>query len=126
MTDVWYPGRPPLKSPEIIQGLTHYIDALQRGQIEQANRICDDLMDVLEEESDDCLASDTNINALISTLPNTFKAATLCVQHGHWDALEDLIASIDVVRWALINRLDAATGENDGRRTTSTPTNISE
>lgn len=129
MTDVWYPGRPPLRSPEIIEGLTHYVAALEvcghqcaPEYLEMAEKVGQHILDVLEEESADCLGSDTDTNELIEMLPETFKAAVLCVQHGQWDDLEDITASVDAVRWALINKLEAATeGADNGRGTASPP-----
>ena len=129
MTDVWYPGRPPLRSPEIIEGLTHYVAALEvcghqcaPEYLEMAEKVGQHILDVLEDESADCLGSDTDTNELIEMLPETFKAAVLCVQHGHWDALEDITASVDAVRWALINKLEAAIeGADHGRGTTTPP-----
>jgi hypothetical protein len=126
MTDVWYPGRPPLKTPEIVEGLTHYLGALQvcadqctSAYLEQAEQICDLVMDILQEESDDCLGSDSDINALIELLPQSFHAAVLCVKHGRWDDMEDVINSVDAVKWSLIYKLDAITeGGDDERRTT--------
>lgn len=126
MTDVWYPGRPPLKTPEIVEGLTHYLGALQvcadqctSAYLEQAEQICDHILTVLQEESDDCLGSDTDINSLIELLPQSFHAAVLCVKHGCWDDLEEVISNVDAVKWSLIYQLDAVTeGGDDERRPT--------
>lgn len=127
MTDVWYPGRPPLKTPEIVEGLTHYMGALQvcadqctAEYLERAKRICDHIMEILQEESDDCLNSDTDINALMELLPRSLRAAALCVKHARWDALEEIISSVDAVKWSLIYKLnDITEGGNNEQRATS-------
>jgi hypothetical protein len=124
MTDVWYPGRPPLRTPEILAGLTHYLGALQvcvdqctSAYLEQAEKISDHVMEILQEESRDCLGSDTDINALMELLPQSFAAAVLCVKHGHWDTLEEVINGVDAVKWSLIYKLDGLTeGGDDGRQ----------
>lgn len=130
MSDVWYPGRPPLRTPEIVEGLTHYLGALQgcadqctSAYLEQANQICDHVLSILQEESDDCLGSDTDINALMKLLPQSFRAAVLCATQDAWDNLEEIISNIDAVRWSLIYKLDKITeGGTDDRRSTATKT----
>jgi hypothetical protein len=116
VSDIWYPGRPPLSTPDIIAGLTYYTDALQgcadqctSACLERAEQICADTLAVLNEESDDCLGSDTDVNALIDFLPQSLRAAVLCVKHERWDELEEVISHVDAVKWSLRAKLDAIT-----------------
>lgn len=115
MTSIWYPGRPPLRAPEIITALKHYAYVLQNGRdqrtgdyLEKAARLCEHAATILEAETADCLGSDTDINDLLVLLPQTLKAARACTANGAWDVLTEVIDSIEDVRWAMVHQLDAA------------------
>lgn len=121
MSDVWYPGRPPLKTPEIIQGVSGYARALARCSdeatseyLEEAERWHDDVLSVLKEEAHDCLSTDPDINGMIEALPQTLHAAKACVGQREWELLDGLAAQIEALSWALRGALDAIEERPDG------------
>lgn len=118
--DLWYPGRIPLCTRQVIRGLQHYIETLHTAiyqqdatQITVANRIHQDIYKVLYEEGCSCLGSDADINNLLTMLIRAQQAAELCAQQNCWDDLYDVINAIDTVRWNLITKQDNG-GTDDG------------
>ncbi|MBU1891211.1 hypothetical protein KJ782_07055 [Patescibacteria group bacterium] len=121
MTDVWYPGRAPLKSPEIISDLAHFTGYLTQclnnrdaSALDGAAATCAHCLAIALEESDECLGSDTTLNALMKMLPLVLRAAQLCVANQSWDDLDPLIADVDAVRWGFIQQLEKSVGEHSG------------
>jgi hypothetical protein len=117
---LWYPGRIPLCAPLVVQGLEHYIAALDMTVLrrdpthaETAQRIYKDVYAVLYAEGLDCLGTDTDINALLTLLKQGQHAAELCVRNGCWDDLTAVIDAIDTVRWSLALKHDQG-GTDDG------------
>jgi len=119
-SDLWYPGRIPLCTPQVVRGLDSYIEALQTAivrqdttYIEVANRIHQDIYATLFEEGRSCLGSDTDINSLLTLLMRSQQAAVLCAQRNCWEDLEDVINAIEVVRWSLALKQEKG-GTDDG------------
>lgn len=105
---LWYPGRIPLCTPQVVYGLQQYIDTLRTAAIYQdttsigkTNRIYQDIHAILYEEGCSCLGSDADINNLLALLTHTQQAVEACAQHSCWDDLEDVIDAIDTVYWSL-------------------------
>lgn len=127
-SDLWYPGRIPLCTPQVIRGLGQYTEALRSTvelqdttYVEVADRIHRDIYEVLFEEGKDCLGSDTDINSLLNMLIQAQEAVELCAEQKCWDELDDVIDAIDTVRWSLILKQEAG-GTDDGEEPGSVAT----
>lgn len=121
-SDLWYPGRIPLCTPQVIRGLESYLEALQLAVdlrdttfVQVAGRIGHDIHGVLYQEGLDCLGSDTDINDLLALLLQTQQAVEGCAQRDLWEDMDDIIDAIDTVRWGLILKQNGG-GTDDGKQ----------
>lgn len=130
-SDLWYPGRIPLCTSQVVRGLTLYLEALRTATEREdtnyilvAGHIHEDIHKILYAEGLDCLGSDTDINDLLALLEQTQQAVEACAQRNAWDDLEDVIDAIDTVRWSLMIKQNGGgtdDGEQPGAVTTPNP-----
>ena len=128
-SDLWYPGRIPLCTPQVIRGLALYLEALRSAvdsrdpnYVIVAGRVHQDIHDVLYAEGLDCIGSDTDINDLLSLLLRTQQAVEACAQRDLWDDMDEIIDAIDTVRWSLLMKQEGgATDDGEQPGTTATP-----
>ena len=130
-SDLWYPGRVPLCTAQVVRGLGLYLEALNTAieledtvYVQVAGRVYQDIHQVLYAEGLDCLGSDTDINDLLGLMERTQQAAEACAQRDAWDDLADVADAIDTVRWGLRMKQDGGgtdDGEQPGAVTTHDP-----
>jgi hypothetical protein len=128
-SDLWYPGRIPLCTPQVIRGLEQYLEALRSSVEKQdttyvhvARRVHEDIHAVLYEEGLDCIGSDTDINDLLTLLLRTQQAVEACAERDLWNDLEDIIDAIDTVRWSLLMKQEGgATDDGEQPGVVATP-----
>jgi hypothetical protein len=120
--NIWYPGRIPLCSVQVIQGLEQYIETLNQAiktksseSIEKAERIYQDIYETLWQEGIDCLGSDTDINDLLTLLARSNQAAHLCAKADCWHDLEIITNALSTVQYGLIAKQNNG-GTDDGTR----------
>ena len=120
MSDLWYPGRHPFCTKEVIDLLSHAIEALLKliaeedgTHLETLEGVCDAALITLDEESNECLGTDENLHSLYALFADTFRGAVLFYKGKAWKNIYELATSMQVVRDQLIETMEGAT--DDGR-----------
>jgi hypothetical protein len=121
MADLWYPGRIPLCTQEILPALRLYVHMLQDAVLhEDGNMVIQargpqtHVLNFLTAEARACLGSDTDINGLIELLRNSYHAAAVCCQRNDWNSVAEIAEAIDEVFWGL-HRKHELGGVDDGK-----------
>lgn len=113
---LWYPGRPPFCSDELIWLLTQFVETLHELNAEQDGTklevlelLADEALTHIEEESNECHGTDSTLNSLRKLMEEAFKGATLAFQNRAWDSLFEIATNILVVRDELREKHDEVT-----------------
>lgn len=120
MVDLWYPGRPPFCSQQLIKYLDEIIDILaftisdQSGErLPNLEAICSAAVTLIADENADYLDTDESLNGLYSLFEDTYRGALLFYRGQAWEQLMSLATHLGVAQNYLINALEGAT--DDGR-----------
>ena len=123
MSDLWYPGRHPFCSKEIVGLLDQAIETLTLLIVEEdgtyllpLEKICVDGITLTEDELDDCFGTDDNLHNLHALFVNTCAGAPKFYQAKAWEHLLELATQLRIAQNALIEIIEGAT---DGRTTSS-------
>lgn len=125
MSELWYPGRHPFCSKEVVDLLNQAVETLtflianeDGTRLIALEKICVDGITITEDELEDCLGTDDNLHLLRALFIDTCVGAPKFYQAKAWEQLLELATQLTVARNALIEIMEGAT---DGR-TTSTET----
>lgn len=120
MSDLWYPGRHPFCTPELIDLLGYAIEALARliaeedgSQLDTLEGVCDAALIAITEESEACLGTDENLQSLHSLFLDSFKGAVQFYKGKAWRNIYELATNLALARNQLIEAVEGAT--DDGR-----------
>lgn len=102
---LWYPGRPPFCSDELIWLLTQYIETLHELNVDHDGHklevlflLADEALIYVEDESDSCNGTDSVLNNLRELFHKATEGAKLAFQNQAWDSLFEIATNITVVR----------------------------
>lgn len=120
MTQLWYPGRPPFCSNDLMYCLTHAVECLfeviaekQALPLEVLDQVVAEALYLIEKESDDCLGTDKTLNKLRELFENSLKIAHLLYQNNAWPDLIELATNLLVVRNELAEHVKKIEGDAD-------------
>jgi len=116
MSELWFPGRPPMCSDQILPLFTRYFETLldlgesKNGTaLELLENIQDDALMYIEGENATCLNTDPILTKLKEMLINTTEAARLAYLHQAWSEILTLAISTSLVCQELAEALERVT-----------------
>jgi hypothetical protein len=116
MSDLWYPGRHPFCSEEVIDLLGHAIEALtllvsseDGTHLESLEGVTDAALITIGGENEECLGTDENLHSLYALFADTFKGAVLFYKGKAWRNIYELATNMQVARDQLIEAVEGAT-----------------
>jgi hypothetical protein len=102
---LWYPGRPPFCSDEVIWLLTQFVDTLHEltaaqdaTRLQVLEAIAEDALSEIEAESAECNGTDRVLNTLRTLFNDAFKGAVLAYQNQAWDSIFEIATNMLVIR----------------------------
>lgn len=113
MSELWFPDRPPFCTPQLIElfdtcatTILAILTTYQSEYVERLERVCHDLLAVIEDESTACLDTDRVLNELRTLVKKTFEGAMKGYRMQNDTVLFDLATEILVMKQVLQEKLE--------------------
>lgn len=105
MSTLWYPGRPPFCTDELVLLLDTFVETLHElnaaqdvTRLEVLELVKDDALVTIEEESEECLGTDSLLNNLRTLFDDAMTVAHNAFERKDWNSLLELATNMLVVR----------------------------
>lgn len=116
MSQLWYPGRVPFCTDELVQQLSLFVEVLHEltatqdsTRLQMLELIKDDAIVTLDRERRECFGTDATLNNLHQLFNDAMRVSLGAFRSGNWDALFELATNMLVVRDELMEEQEKVT-----------------